>query len=357
MNSPLTYLAAPERMGMYEPLDQFGSWEDGFKGDKGSIMDMPMVVQEEAGLDKFEYIPHKSLENPRYDQETSKTDKVMRRLAQNREAARKSRLRKKVYVQQLESSRLKLEQLEHELDKVRHQGVFHGTGMDTGFGFSRRNNPGIAAFQIEYGHWVEEQHRKVCELRNALQAQVGDSELRILVDNVMKHYQDLFQMKADAAKVDVFYLMSGTWRTSAERLFLWIGGFRPSEIANVLIPQIESLTDQQLLSVFNLQRASQQAEDALSQGMDKLQQTLAQELATNLMGLGDIGSLASATNKADALENFVNQADHLRQQALIRMSRILTTRQAARALVALGEYLDRLRALSSLWASRFLDTA
>eukprot|EP00250_Pteridium_aquilinum_P012244 c20595_g3_i1 orf=471-1133(+) len=47
--------------------------------------------------------------------------KVLRRLAQNREAARKSRLRKKAYVQQLESSRVKLNQLEQELDRVRQQ--------------------------------------------------------------------------------------------------------------------------------------------------------------------------------------------------------------------------------------------
>jgi transcription factor TGA len=44
-------------------------------------------------------------------------------------------------------------------------------------------------------------------------------------------------MKADAAKADVFYLISGKWRTSVERFFQWIGGFRPSELLNVsLIP-------------------------------------------------------------------------------------------------------------------------
>jgi len=34
------------------------------------------------------------------------------------------------------------------------------------------------------------------------------------------------------------------------------------------------------------------------------------------------------------------------------MAKILTTRQSARGLLALGEYLHRLRALSSLWAAR-----
>lgn len=52
MNSPLTHLAAPGRMVMCEPLHQSGSWEEGFKGDKGPIIDMPLILQEETGLDK-----------------------------------------------------------------------------------------------------------------------------------------------------------------------------------------------------------------------------------------------------------------------------------------------------------------
>ncbi|PPD77679.1 hypothetical protein GOBAR_DD25394 [Gossypium barbadense] len=46
---------------------------------------------------------------------------IQRHLAQNREAARKSRLRKKTYIQQLESSCLKLIQLEKELEQAREQ--------------------------------------------------------------------------------------------------------------------------------------------------------------------------------------------------------------------------------------------
>ncbi|MBA0601893.1 hypothetical protein Gorai_002096, partial [Gossypium raimondii] len=56
--------------------------------------------------------------------------KILRRLAQNREAARKSRLRKKAYVQQLESSRLKLTQLEQELQRARQQGIFISSSGD-----------------------------------------------------------------------------------------------------------------------------------------------------------------------------------------------------------------------------------
>lgn len=92
----------------------------------------------------------------------------------------------------------------------------------------------IAAFEMEYAHWVEEQNRQIFELRNALQAQITEIELCMLVESGLNHYHNLFRMKADAAKADVFYLMSGVWRTSTERFFLWIGGFRPSELLNVI---------------------------------------------------------------------------------------------------------------------------
>nr|GMD84470.1 transcription factor TGA2.2-like [Ipomoea batatas] len=44
---------------------------------------------------------------------------TLRRLAQNREAARRSRLRKKAYIQQLEESRVTLIQLEQQMARAR----------------------------------------------------------------------------------------------------------------------------------------------------------------------------------------------------------------------------------------------
>ncbi|RVW65515.1 Transcription factor TGA4 [Vitis vinifera] len=321
---------------MHEPLHQISMWRDTFKGDSNPITGASTIMQVDTMLDnKSESTSHDSLGPSGNSQPEDRTTD-------------------KAYVQQLETSRLKLTELEQELERARQQGLYIGGSLDTTrVGFSGTINSGIATFEMEYGHWVEEQHRQNCELRNALQAHVTDIELRILVESALNHYYELFRMKADAAKADVFYLMSGMWRTSAERFFLWIGGFRPSELLNVLMPHFEPLTDQQLLDVCNLRQSSQQAEDALSQGMDKLQQTLAQSIVTDPVGAGNYRSqMAEAVEKLDALESFVNQADHLRQQTLRQMSHLLTTRQAARGLLALGEYFHRLRALSSLWAAR-----
>lgn len=60
------------------------------------------------------------------------------------------------------------------------------------------------------------------------------------------------------------------------------------------------------------------------------------------------------SQKAFLLMGFylLKQADNLRQQTLQQMHRILTTRQSARALLAIHDYFSRLRALSSLWLAR-----
>lgn len=291
--------------------------------------------------------------------------KVLRRLAQNREAARKSRLRKKAYVQQLESSRIKLNELEQELQRTRQQqGLYLGPGScsvdqngHSAGGTWGTNSSSAAAFDMEYAKWVEEHHRQTSKLRAALQGHVADSELRVLVDAGLAHYDDLFRLKAVVSKADVFHLVSGIWKSPAERCFMWMGGFRPSGLLKILLPQIEPLTDQQASNICNLQKASQQVEDALSQGMEVLQQSLADALSVGSLGSSAnvaiyMGQMAMAMGKLGTLEAFMCQADKIRQQTLQQMHRVLTTRQAARGLLAMGDYFARLRALSSLWSAR-----
>uniref|UniRef100_A0A7N0THN3 Uncharacterized protein n=1 Tax=Kalanchoe fedtschenkoi TaxID=63787 RepID=A0A7N0THN3_KALFE len=283
--------------------------------------------------------------------------KTLRRLAQNREAARKSRLRKKAYVQQLESSRLKLTQLEQELQRARQQGIFISSSGDHTHSMSGN---GALAFDAEYSRWLEEHNKQINELRAAVNSHAGDTELRTIVDNVTTHYDDIFRLKGTAAKADVFHILSGMWKTPAERCFLWIGGFRSSELLKLLVNQLEPLTEQQLLAIYNLQQSSQQAEDALSQGMEALQQSLAETLASaspspsgNSGNVANyMGQMAMAMGKLGTLEGFLRQADNLRQQTLQQMHKILTTRQSARALLTIHDYFSRLRALSSLWLAR-----
>ncbi|XP_058107473.1 transcription factor HBP-1b(c38) isoform X10 [Magnolia sinica] len=313
-------------------------------------VDDVMMLQFEAGQSNFIAASDSN------DRSKTGDQKTLRRLAQNREAARKSRLRKKAYVQQLESSRLKLNQLEQELQRARQQGIFISSSGDQSHSMSGN---GALAFDIEYSRWLEEHNRQVNELRVAVNSHAGDGELQSIVDSVIAHYDDIFRLKGVAAKADVFHILSGMWKTPAERCFMWLGGFRSSELLKLLVSHLEPLTEQQLMGICNLQQSSQQAEDALSQGMEALQQSLAETLAGSLGPSGSsgnvanyMGQMAMAMGKLGTLEGFLRQADNLRQQTLQQMHRILTTRQSARALLAINDYFSRLRALSSLWLAR-----
>ena len=57
------------------------------------------------------------------------------------------------------------------------------------------------------------------------------------------------------------------------------------------------LTEQQVVNVSNLRQSCQQAEDALSQGMEKLQQTLAETVAA-----GQLGEASYSPHKETAIE-------------------------------------------------------
>ncbi|CAN1252189.1 Transcription factor TGA9 [Linum perenne] len=238
---------------------------------------------------------HQQNQSPDKPSTNDKVKKLgtLRRLAQNREAARKSRLRKKAYVQQLESSRIKLAQMEQELQRARQQGLFM-----SGCGGAGGNLSSAAAmFDMEYARWLEDDLRHMSELRTGLNAHLSDGDLRMLIS------------------------------------------------------QLDPLTEQQVMGIYSLQHSSQQAEDAMSQGLDQLQQSLVDTIAGGPVVDG-MQQMAVALGKLSNLEGFVRQADNLRQQTLHQLRRILTVRQAARCFLVIGEYYGRLRALSSLWASR-----
>ncbi|KAL0359621.1 UNVERIFIED_CONTAM: TGACG-sequence-specific DNA-binding protein TGA-2.1 [Sesamum angustifolium] len=339
---------------------QHENWGESNMADSSSRTDTSTDVDPDDRNQKFEMGQSAAVavsDSSDKSKEKTPDQKTLRRLAQNREAARKSRLRKKAYVQQLENSRLKLTQLEQELQRARQQGIFISSMGDQSHAGSAN---GALAFDAEYARWLEEQNRQINELRTAVNSHASDTELRSIVDNVMTHFNDIFRLKGNAAKADVFHILSGMWKTPAERCFMWIGGFRPSELLKLLVNQLEPLTEQQLTGIYNLQQSSHQAEDALSQGMDALQQSLAETLASGSSGsegssanVGNyMGQMAMAMGKLGTLDGFLRQADNLRQQTLQQMHRILTTRQSARALLLIHDYFSRLRALSSLWLAR-----
>ncbi|KAG0449029.1 hypothetical protein HPP92_027512 [Vanilla planifolia] len=218
------------------------------------------------------------------EQEGPKTPdaKTLRRLAQNREAARKSRLRKKAYVQQLENSRIRLSQLEQELQRTKSQGAFFGHGALVAEPGLPQLGSDAAMFEMEYARWTEEHRRLVSELHAAVQEQLPEHELRVYVDSCLSHHDEMASLTIAAAKADVFHLVSGVWKTPAERCFLWLGGFRPSDLVKILLSHMEPLTEQQILGICGMQQSTHEAEEALTQGLEALHSSLSDTISSDV---------------------------------------------------------------------------
>uniref|UniRef100_A0A0E0JWS7 BZIP domain-containing protein n=1 Tax=Oryza punctata TaxID=4537 RepID=A0A0E0JWS7_ORYPU len=272
--------------------------------------------------------------------------KTLRRLAQNREAARKSRLRKKAYIQNLETSRIRLSQLEQELvQRSRTQGAILGGGaFPASIG---GQSPEAAWFDGEYARWVESHERMMAHLRAAVEEEqqhqhggVAEAQLRQLVDAAAAHHGVLVELKAAVASADVFHLM--------------------------VVRHAEPLTEQQAAGVYGVQQSAREREEALDRDLHTTHRALSDAVSSDALLLFPPGAGAGGAAYSDvamahlslaianltSLEAFVRQADALRLQTLYKLPQILTARQSARCFLAIADHSHRLRALTSLWLSR-----
>lgn len=74
----------------------------------------------------------------------------------------------------------------------------------------------------------------------------------------------------------------------------------------MLISQLDPLTEQQVMGIYSLQQSTQQAEEALSQGLEQLQQSLIETIAGGPVDDG-MQQMVVALGKLENLEGFVRQ--------------------------------------------------
>ncbi|CAH9099745.1 unnamed protein product [Cuscuta epithymum] len=339
MKSTYTQPIASERVDICDPIYQLGTWGGDFNGNRGfpSLPEATMTLEAQ----KCEVDNQLPLEI-----EKTLHNQVVGRLTQHREYSRRYRMRKKAYLQHLEIIDQRVVQLEQELKQIKQQRGLH---LIIPPSLAKPSAAGITAFEMAYRNWVEEQTRYTNGLRNALlHSNVGDEELKIHVQSCRNHYIDLFNIKAIALKADACYVMSGLWKTPVERLFFWMGGFRPSLILRIILPHLEALTEEQYHDISSLCGTYRDVEDRLTQALIFHNHFLGVSILASRRGKD--WQMSSAIEKLEYLYRLVDQGDHFRKIMLDKICSLLTTRQATQALVAMGEYLERLRNLSSLWA-------
>lgn len=85
---------------------------------------------------------------------------------------------------------------------------------------------------------------------------------------------------------------------------------------------IEPLAEQQILGICSLQQSTQETEDALSQGLEALHQSLSDTICSDALSFPSnmanyMGQMAMALNKLTTLEGFVRQVSNLCSSTLI----------------------------------------
>lgn len=80
----------------------------------------------------------------------------------------------------------------------------------------------------------------------------------------------------------------------------------------VLLSHVEPLTEQQILAIYALRTSTHETEDALSQGLEALHQSLSDTIASDELSAPSnmanyMGQMAVAMNKLSTLEGFVRQ--------------------------------------------------
>ena len=214
---------------------------------------------------------------------------------------------------------------------------------------------------------MDEHDRMMRHLRAAVDAEGvehdaaatdGEQLLRQLIDAAAAHHVVLAELKSAVARADVFHLVSGMWLPAAERCFIWIGGSRPSDLIKVIARHMEPLTEQQAAGMYDVQRWAQEREEALDRELQATYRSLSDTVSSDALispypdTAAYMAHMSLAISNLSSLEAFVRQADALRLQTLHRLPQVLTARQAARCFLAVADYSQRLRALSSLWLAR-----
>lgn len=242
-----------------------------------------------------------------------------------------------------------------------------------------------ANFNKFFECWLVEQDRYLNQLISASK-QYEDSSisrsgsaamLRSLIDTVVRHYEEYYGAKWRWVKLDVWAMLSPSWRTSLEDAFLWIGGWRPSMAFHLLysksglqlqarLPEIlrglstgdlGDLSAAQLSRVDELQKKTIKEEKDLSEDLARHQETVADSsmvelshIITELMredqqkqeeqgGDDDYDKRVESTllSKQQKLESIVHKADDLRLNTLRSIVDLLNPIQAVHFLIAAAE--------------------
>lgn len=76
----------------------------------------------------------------------------------------------------------------------------------------------------------------------------------------------------------------------------------------IIVPKVDALTDPQIVDINNLRLSILQAEEALTQGLEKIKQSMISNIQADPMDFGNQGfQMAAAMDKVEAVPSFIIQ--------------------------------------------------
>ncbi|KAK3015783.1 hypothetical protein RJ639_005438 [Escallonia herrerae] len=207
-------------------------------------------------------------------------------------------------------------------------------------------DPFISCFQ----NWIAQQRSDLEDLRHAITSNPNDERLHLLVEKIIKHFEEYHQNRAVLAQQDAPSFFSPSWCTSFESSFLWIGGCRPSVFVRLVYSLSGSELEAQLWQFFRGERKGNLGEISPCQlnsinSLHRKTENIADEpLAMIANNCSEIGESNQEVNQAlDAhacalahiLEDAIlEDADKFRLNIIKELIQILTPLQAVDLLVA-----------------------
>ncbi|BDA44423.1 probable transcription factor TGAL7 [Coccomyxa sp. Obi] len=349
-------------------------------------------------------------DNTRADEdEGDMDDKVKRRLAQNREAARKSRQRRKAYVQNLEeevrqlrqSKSLPAQALAAQSSSLGATGSLGGAATALGLGpdatslFSAMmqrlppgslpdssglmgslrssNRPSFLASGAGAGDALAQQNHEVLQafdkwraehvatvlgVRQAVNEGANDATLRPLIEEARSQLWTLFAMKkAVVCSESVLLIMNLEHLLPPERLYAWLGGLRASNACNGLLTKLADmgLGTQQRMKLEALRESLLQQENSLGRGYSEVLTELGARAAQQPVLLPGqhadkrVWNSPDILGKLDAMRMTLLRGDNVWEQFLEQTEGFLSLRQYAVAVTALMETSLQLQNLHLPW--------
>lgn len=300
--------------------------------------------------------------------------KVQRRLQQNRESARKCRQRKKEYMRQLEEELAAMQARQKAAATAKRAAAnteaADNTPSESGaatmpasaglpVAASRQSSlaveecPALAALSA----WHVEYDTAIAELSVHLRVNADDAAVSALLERCLSLLPRQSELTKDLIKADMFAVLSGHHMLPEERLVLWMGGARPSELLQLVSGELSRRgmlpTGGPAESMERLRESWSHQEDTLQHGFAQLRSSISELL----MAPDDAadGSPCAALNprmlgKLDAMRMMLQRAEAFRGEYHLRLRNVLPSRSFAWALTVpmlLKQRLQRLRAVSA----------